>query len=85
VTNLVITHEGTEKKLDFTGTAIGPQAVITIDMHTATPTVRNEANEDWSDYLVGSHLNSFAVLVGSNTINVAGAGATGTTRVYLEY
>jgi hypothetical protein len=83
--DLVITdNEG--RVLDFTGTAIGPTKIITIDMHTSTPTVLDEAGDDWESYLVSSNLASFAIVAGSNTITATcSGGAVAASKIYLEY
>lgn len=86
INNCVITNQITGKKLDLTGTPLGPLTVISIDMHTSAPTVTDQSGADCRAYLTeDSNLNSFAVIAGSNTITVTGTGATSATKVYLEY
>jgi len=86
INNCVITNATTGKKIDFTGTAIGPLTVITVDMHRAAPVVTDQGGVDRSSYLTDdSNLDSFAVVAGSNTVTVTGTGAVAATKVYLEY
>jgi hypothetical protein len=87
--DLVITdNEG--RTLDFTGTAIGPTKIITIDMHVSPATVIDETGdaETWKTILEDNSngLDNFAIMVGNNTLYAKCTdGAVAASRIYIEY
>ena len=88
-TNLVLTNESTNDKLDFTGHTIAAAEVVTIDLTPGYKTVTSTGATVISDLTTDSDLLTWhlapesEVIDGDNLLHVECSGATGGTKIML--
>lgn len=85
-TDMIVTNEATDEKLDFTGTTIAGGDYYDIDTRYGRKTVKDSAGANKISKLTSdSDLATFHLIPGTNTIRVTGSGVTTATQVVITY